>query len=328
MQKPAIPPDEDSRLEMLRSLLILDTPAEQRFDLLTAYAASRFNVPIALVSLVDADRQWFKSKQGLDACQTSREISFCGHAILSDAVFVVPDATKDLRFFDNPLVTGGPKVCFYAGAPIMVKSGHRIGSFCIIDHIPHQLDEWDLEHLSQLAQIVAREIDDSFERATLKEWNPSMSVGSDILDEDHQAFFAIASLLNEMTSHGGEKIDIESSFNILKEYMAGHFLREEAAMEAAKYPAIKAHIAAHANFARSLNTLIDNYHRSVEGTIDAMARLTAEWWTNHILAVDAKYIDWIKGVQVDDRPLGYVVGGLEDGHDYGDGIEDAVKGRL
>lgn len=110
MQKPPKPENEEARLAALRSLNILDSSPEERFDRLTRIAKRLFNVPIALVSLVDEGRQWFKSSQGLSASETSREISFCGHTILGDGVFLIPDATQDERFHDNPLVIGEPNV--------------------------------------------------------------------------------------------------------------------------------------------------------------------------------------------------------------------------
>ena len=153
-----IPENEDARLETLRALLILDTPPEERFDVLTAYAASLFRVPIALVSLIDINRQWFKSRCGLTATETSRDISFCGHAIHDDAVLVVNNALNDPRFADNPLVTSEPFIRFYASAPLIMQNGHRMGTLCLIDRIPRQLDEWELNHLRELATIVAKEL--------------------------------------------------------------------------------------------------------------------------------------------------------------------------
>jgi GAF domain-containing protein len=158
MQSPALPPDEQHRLSSLRNLLVLDTPPEERFDSLTAYAASIFQVPIALVSLVDAQRQWFKSRCGLDATETGREESFCGHAILQDELFLIPDALKDRRFHDNPLVTGEPCIRFYAGAPLKLSDGQRPGTFCLIDRKPRQLDAWERQHLQDLARVASLEL--------------------------------------------------------------------------------------------------------------------------------------------------------------------------
>lgn len=115
MLEPPIPPDEQQRLAVLRSLHILDTPPEERFDRITRTAQRLFNVPIALISLIDAHRQWFKSCQGLPVSETPRGISFCGHAILADTPLIIPDALLDPRFADNPLVTGEPRIRFYAG---------------------------------------------------------------------------------------------------------------------------------------------------------------------------------------------------------------------
>src|ERR1700752_1549332 len=115
MLTPALPADENTRLDTLRALNILDTSPEERFDRLTRLAKRLFGVPIALVNLVDADRQWFKSCVGLSATETPRDISFCGHAILGDDILLVPDAGVDERFHDNPLVTGDPNIRFYAG---------------------------------------------------------------------------------------------------------------------------------------------------------------------------------------------------------------------
>ena len=139
-------------------MLILDTEPELRFDVLTKYAGKLFDVPIALVSLVDAERQWFKSRHGLDATETPRDISFCGHAILQAEPLVINDTLNDQRFFDNPLVTGGPKIRFYAGAPLHMKNGMRVGTFCIIDSKPRELSDWELDHLKDLAKVAAEEL--------------------------------------------------------------------------------------------------------------------------------------------------------------------------
>ncbi|MBK6638669.1 MAG: GAF domain-containing protein [Rhodocyclaceae bacterium] len=158
MQAPAIPADEADRVETLRQLLVLDTPAEDRFDNITSYAQSQFGAPIVLVSLVDTNRQWFKSSCGLDASQTSREISFCGHAILHDDIFEIPNALNDERFANNPLVTGAPKIRFYAGAPLTMSNGQRVGTLCLISPAPKRLDAWEKQHLKALARLVAMEL--------------------------------------------------------------------------------------------------------------------------------------------------------------------------
>lgn len=157
--KPApIPENEKERLAALHALLILDTPPEQRFDRITAFAASEFDVPIALISLVDESRQWFKSKFGLDVCETSRDLAFCAHALHSTEPLIVPDALEDERFFDNPAVTGAPHVRFYTGAPLVLPSGLIAGTLCIIDTQPRQLDATDLAILGTLRDLAVLEL--------------------------------------------------------------------------------------------------------------------------------------------------------------------------
>jgi diguanylate cyclase (GGDEF)-like protein/PAS domain S-box-containing protein len=158
MLAPAIPRDEKKRLATLRGLNILDTPPEERFDRLTRLAQRIFDVPIAVITLVDSDRQWFKSCQGLDATETPRSISFCGHAILGDEVFVIPDAALDPRFADNPLVAGAPHIRFYAGQPLKANNGSRLGTLCILDIKPRQPSQADLDVLRDLAALVESEL--------------------------------------------------------------------------------------------------------------------------------------------------------------------------
>jgi len=168
MKKPDVPQDEEARLKTLRSLNILDTSSEERFDRLTRMAKRMFNVPIALVSLVDENRQWFKSCIGLSVRETPRDISFCGHAILGKEIFIIPDATKDERFTDNPLVTNEPNIRFYAGCPLRFTDGSRLGTLCIIDQKPRSLSDDDLEALKDLASTVERELA-AIQLATLDE---------------------------------------------------------------------------------------------------------------------------------------------------------------
>ncbi|MDJ0741344.1 MAG: sensor domain-containing diguanylate cyclase [Gammaproteobacteria bacterium] len=168
MKEPDSPSDETQRLETLRSLDILDTASEERFDRVTRMAKRMFDVPIAIVSLVDENRQWFKSCLGLDVSETSRKVSFCGHAILDDAVFVIEDATADPRFADNPLVVGEPQIRFYAGCPLSVINGHKLGTLCIIDRKPRRLSDEDIGLLRDLAAMVERELA-ALQMATLDE---------------------------------------------------------------------------------------------------------------------------------------------------------------
>lgn len=157
MLTPPTPQNEAARLATLHGLQILDTPPEQRFDRITAFARDLFLVPIALVSLVDRQRQWFKSRAGLEATETPRAVSFCAHTILSDDLFVVEDATTDERFRDNPLVTGPPFVRFYAGVPL-TAGGFRVGTLCLIDHKPRRFGERDRALLKGMAAWVEREL--------------------------------------------------------------------------------------------------------------------------------------------------------------------------
>ncbi|MDX2022520.1 MAG: diguanylate cyclase [Deltaproteobacteria bacterium] len=160
MQAPPSPPDETSRLAALRALGLLDTQAEERFDRLTRLAQRLLGVPIALISLVDERRQWFKSRQGLDVSETDRALSFCGHAILSDDIFLVPDATADERFSDNPMVVGAPNIRFYAGRPLHDANSHRVGTLCLIDSRPRQLSQEHRQLLEDLAALVEEQIQD------------------------------------------------------------------------------------------------------------------------------------------------------------------------
>ena len=149
--------DEEQRLAVLHGLSILDTPPEERFDQITRLAASSLNVPMALVSLVDRERQWFKSTYGLDVAETSRETSFCSHAVSSREALVVPDTIHDPRFSDNPLVTQGPRIRFYAGCPIFVGES-CVGTVCVLDHRPRQIDAEALSLLRYLASLVEMEL--------------------------------------------------------------------------------------------------------------------------------------------------------------------------
>ena len=158
MTAPPIPEDERSRLHALRELNILDTPPEERFDRLTRLARRLFNVPIALVSLVDEDRQWFKSNAGLEITETPRVNSFCAHAINQNDVFTVRDTLEDNRFQDNPLVKGDPRIRFYAGCPLHVPNGKRLGTFCVIDREPRTLTGDETEMLRDLAALAEQEL--------------------------------------------------------------------------------------------------------------------------------------------------------------------------
>ena len=154
--------DETHRLNILRSYAVLDTPADDALDRITALARLTLETPIALISLVDDQRQWFKSRQGLNACETAREDAFCAHALPLDRgeVLVVEDATADPRFRHNPLVTGDPNIRFYAGAVLTSPEGANLGTLCVIDVKPRPpLTPTQAETLRALARLVMSELD-------------------------------------------------------------------------------------------------------------------------------------------------------------------------
>ena len=148
------PPDEAQRLRALHDLMLLDTPPEERFDRVVRFAAEQLDMPIAYVAFLDEQRQWFKSRVGLEPAQTSRETSFCGHAIMKPELLIVEDASRDPRFEDNPMVTGAPHIRFYAGAPLSSPSGHHIGTLCVIDTVPRKLGAVELSILEALRSLV------------------------------------------------------------------------------------------------------------------------------------------------------------------------------
>ena len=154
MERPRIPLDEAQRLAALHATRLLGSAPEESFDRVTRTAARLLDVPIALVSLVDRERQWFKSRTGMEACETPRDISFCAHAILADEPMVVPDAARDARFVDNPLVTGSPQLRFYAGVPLYSAERKKIGTLCVMDRRPREIGPADLDALRDLARIV------------------------------------------------------------------------------------------------------------------------------------------------------------------------------
>lgn len=168
MIKPDIPNNEAERLHALKTLRVLDTSHEERFDRVTRMAKRMFGVSISLVSLIDEDRQWFKSKQGIKVAEMSRDISFCGHAINQDGLFIVPDARVDIRFYDNPLVTETPKIRFYAGYPLKIRDGVNIGTLCLLDQQPKEMGEEDQLLLKDLGAMIEQEIK-SIQLATLDE---------------------------------------------------------------------------------------------------------------------------------------------------------------
>ncbi|MEM6552169.1 MAG: GAF domain-containing protein [Planctomycetota bacterium] len=153
-----LPHDEVLRLLALQGHKLLDTPPEAFFDDMVELACTHFKVPIALVSLIDSNRQWFKAKCGVEAAESCREHAFCAHAILDPEIFEVTDARADQRFHDNPFVTEPPHIRFYAGCPIMDDAGHYLGTLCIIDREPRKLTEHERQTLHLMAKLVSDHI--------------------------------------------------------------------------------------------------------------------------------------------------------------------------
>jgi GAF domain-containing protein len=177
-----VPANEIERLRTLRSYKILDTKPEERFDDLTQLAALICDAPISLISLIDSDRQWFKSRFGLDMQETPRAQAFCTHAIMQPEIFVVPDAAKDERFAQNPLVTGETHIRFYAGAPLAARDGHLLGTLCVMDRQPHALTDPQRKALEILSRLVIANIE---LRSDLQELRDALAVRD--ADEDSAA---------------------------------------------------------------------------------------------------------------------------------------------
>lgn len=159
--KPPIPENEEARLQALRSFHVLDTPPEQEYDDITLLASQLCGAPIAAISLIDSERQWLKSKIGLENEETSRNVAFCAYAVMpgSPRLLVVEDVTKDRRFADNPLVTNDPNIRFYASAPLITPDNHAIGTLCVFDHVPRQLTDAQLVALQTLARQITMKLE-------------------------------------------------------------------------------------------------------------------------------------------------------------------------
>ena len=169
MKTAAIPFDEELRLKDLWFHDIIDSPQDASFNGIVELAAQIADCPIALISFVDKDKQWFKAKKGIEECETSRDVSFCAHTIIEDDIFIVENALEDDRFFDNPLVTGTVQLRFYAGTPIYSSNGHKLGSICLIDHKPRVLNTEVINFLKILSNQITQLLDLSNKNKIIKE---------------------------------------------------------------------------------------------------------------------------------------------------------------
>ncbi|HVX52337.1 MAG TPA: GAF domain-containing protein [Chitinophagaceae bacterium] len=207
-----IPANEEKRLQELYSLELLDTPYEEEFNEIVRIASKICNAPMSIVTLLDSHRQWFKAKVGNLPPETSRSVSFCGHAIMGDGVMEVPNALHDERFYDNPLVTENPNIRFYAGMPLVTQRGYKIGTLCVIDTVPRNLDEDQLESLQTLAKQVMRIIE---LRVKVRELNELTKVKNKIISIiGHDVRNPLASIKNilQMKEMGFIKGDDEAKF--------------------------------------------------------------------------------------------------------------------
>ena len=214
------PPDENERLALLRELDLLDTPAEPVFDRVVRLASRLLEVPMAAFSLIDAERQWFKSRVGIEAGETPRADAFCAHTILQDEPLVVPDARHDPRFADNPLVAGAPAIRFYAGVPVRSSAGLALGALCAIDVVPRQLDAEQKAVLVDLAAIIMREVQYRERLAAARSRLRHSDAVLDASEARFRAVFEIASVGIALTTPDGRWISINRALSELLGYTA------------------------------------------------------------------------------------------------------------
>lgn len=226
MQKPDIPHNEEERTRAIQNLGMIYSPSEARFDRITRLVCRHFDIDTALVTIVYKEIQWFKSLQGLNACSTDREVSFCGHAILSDEPLIVENALLDPRFMDNPLVVDGPRIRFYAGQPVRDAFGTTIGTLCVIDSVPRAFSQEDRQDLRDFARLVevelAKPIEDNvvsrFVRS-LNENQRSLLIDPIVGSWNRRGFEALLDKELEYALHKGEDLSLLhvklSSFDLI-----------------------------------------------------------------------------------------------------------------
>jgi len=205
-----LPANEAERLSLLRDYQILDTPPEEVFNRIVRLASNLIGTPIALVSLLDETRQWFKAKVGLDIDETPRDVAFCSYAILFDDVMEVADATADDRFQDNPLVTGGANIRFYAGAPLSTSGGEKMGTLCVIDTKPRSLSQQEREILRDLAALVSEELE-------LRRAGRHVVADARHREQVLTPLKAVIALANAISSTSSDQASREQAVEIMKE---------------------------------------------------------------------------------------------------------------
>lgn len=236
MQKPEKPDNEHERLKELQELKILDSEQEKDFDDLVELASLICGVPISLVTLIDADRQWFKSKKGLAVNSTHRDVSFCGHAINSDDIFVVENAVADERFYDNPLVVNDPNIRFYAGMPIKSENGFNLGTLCVIDSKPKKLSDTQIRALEILGGQASKLIELRDKKLKLEANNQKL-----------ESLNHLNSKITNIISH-----DLKGPINSMRAYLNSDYIDVDSPEDLAQlYPLIK-------NNLNSLSELVEN----------------------------------------------------------------------
>ncbi len=182
-----LPQNEQERLAKLKEYNILDSEPEAVFDNMVQLASYICKTPIAAISLIDSDRQWFKSIVGVNVKETPRDIAFCAHTILQDDTFVIPDALKDERFFDNPLVTEGPEIRFYAGVPLITSNGYHLGTLCVIDTVARELQVEQLDAIKTLADSVTVHLDLRLSHVAIRKYVDKLQISATIFDSANEA---------------------------------------------------------------------------------------------------------------------------------------------